>query len=183
MSDITYVKKRGAIRDVVNVYPCTNINPQFTLPPKGAEYLQAGIVEAGRNATLLDMRFENDIRKRLERTDLVCLYGFCEDCSIFGKWGIHAVSEVINQIPWGTPVIAGGTGFLNLEDTLNAHPKIDIVLPGMSDTPVQELLASDTPETVPNVVYRRGGQNDRTSNSETFLSDDVYPKRSLRNPK
>ena len=182
MLDISYVKKRSTIRDVVIVYPFTNINPQFNLPPIAAEYLQAGVIAAGRNATLLDMRFENDIREHLVRADLVCLYGFFEDCSIFGKWRIHVISEVLEQIPMGTPVIAGGTGFENPEETLQAHPKIDVVIRGMPDTSVRELLESETPETVKNLVYRKGNGFVRTPSSVPTLSDDIYPKRHLRNP-
>jgi len=182
MSDITYKKRKTAIQDVVIVYPFTNINPQFNLPPIGAEYLQAGIVDAGRKATLLDMRFENDIREHLERADLVCLYGFFEDCSIFGKWSIHVIPETLEQIPEGTPIIAGGTGFSNPEETLKAYPKIDVVILGMPDTPVRELLESGSPETVSNLVYRRGKQFVRTPSTVPTLSNDTYPKRHLRNP-
>jgi len=182
MSDVTYVKKKTAIRDVVIVYPFTNINPQFNLPPIAAEYVQAGVAEAGWEATLLDMRFENDIREHLERADLVCLYGFFEDCSIFGKWSIHVIPEVLDQIPEGTPVIAGGTGFSNPEDTLKAYPKIDVVIRGMPDTTVRELLESGSPETVSNLVYRKGDQFVRNPSTEPTLSDDIYPKRHLRNP-
>ena len=54
-------KKKGEIKHVLIVYPYTYINPYCTMPPIGAEYLQAGIVEAGRTTTLLDMRFEKKL--------------------------------------------------------------------------------------------------------------------------
>ena len=82
-------KASGDIRRVVIVYPYTYLQPYFCLPPLAAEYLQAGVVAAGREATLLDMRFEDDIADHLASADLVCLYGFFEDCAIFGKWKIH----------------------------------------------------------------------------------------------
>lgn len=181
--NITYVnKKKTDIQNVLIVYPFTNINPQFNLPPIAAEYLQAGIAAAGRNATLLDMRFETDIEEHIQNADLVCLYGFFEDCSIFGKWSIHVISEVLDQVPDDTSIVAGGTGFSNPEETLKAYPKIDVVIRGMPDTPIRELLESGSPETVNNLVYRCGNEFVRNPSAIPKLSDDVFPKRALRKP-
>lgn len=184
VSELSYVnKKEGDIRDVLIVYPFTYVNPYSNFPPIAAEYLQAGIVAAGRNATLLDMRFENDIREHLQKADLVCLYGFFEDCSIFGKWGVHVISEVLDQIPEGTPIVAGGTGFANPKEALTAYTKIDVVIRGMPDTPIRELLEAGSPESVRNLTYRKGNELVSTSSVVHRLSDEVYPKRTLRSPK
>lgn len=184
MSELSYVnKKKTDIRDVLIVYPFTYTNPYSNFPPIAAEYLQAGIVAAGRNATLLDMRFENDIREHLEKADLVCLYGFFEDCSIFGKWGVHVISEVLAQVPEGTPIVAGGTGFANPAETLKTYPKIDVVIRGMPDTPIRELLEAGSPESVSNLTYRKGQELVGTPSVVHRLSDEIYPKRTLRNPK
>lgn len=185
MSGISYVDKRkGEIGHVLIVYPYTYVNPHVSLPPIAAEYLQAGVVEAGRTATLLDMRFEEtDIREHVEKADLVCLYGFFEDCSMFGKWSIHVVDEVLEQIPDDVPVAAGGTGFGEAIKTLEHYPKIDVVIEGTPNVPIKELLEAGSPEAVRNLAWRNGDELMRNERVTHRLSDDVYPRRHLRNPK
>jgi hypothetical protein len=157
MSDITYLRKKTKrIENVLIVYPFTYINPLANYPPLAAEYLQAGVIAAGRRATLVDMRFEKDIRPQIQDADLVCLYGFFEDCSIFGKWGIHVIREVLDLVPQDIPVVAGGTGFSNPEGALRTYPKIDVIIRGIPNEPIKELLERGSPEPVRNLVYRRG---------------------------
>ena len=82
MGSISFLEKwHPNIRNVVVVFPFTYANPYSVLPPVAAEYLQAGILSTGRNAILLDMRFEIDIREHLQKADMVCLYGHFEECS------------------------------------------------------------------------------------------------------
>ncbi|MDJ0520650.1 MAG: radical SAM protein [Planctomycetota bacterium] len=181
----TYLERlERDIEHVVIVYPFTYVNPYTCLPPLGAEYLQAGVHATGRTSVLLDMRFEDDIRAELAKADLVCMYGFFEDCSLFGKWHIHVIDEVLEQIPDDVPVVAGGTGFGKPEETLEAYPRVDVHMVGLPDTPIRQLLDANTPEDVDCLTYRTsdGGsvQNQRVTHR---LSDDVYPVRSLRNPK
>ena len=175
-------KRKKEIKNVLIVYPFTYVNPYSNYPPLAAEYLQAGVVASGRKVTLLDMRFEKDIGHHIEQADLVCLYGFFEDCSIFGKWKIHVISEVLEQIPTDTPVVAGGTGFRNPEEALQGYPKIDVVIRGLPDTPIRELLESGSPEHIPNLVYRKGKEFVRTPSVVHPLSNEIYPQRQLRNP-
>lgn len=171
------------IHDVVIVYPFTYVNPFQSLPPIAAEYLQAGAVEAGCKTTLLDMRFESDIRAHLERADMVCIYGYFEDCSIFGKWDIHVIAEVLEQIPDGTPVVAGGTGFSIPEEAMETYPRVDVVMRGIPDSPIRELLAAGSPEKVDNLTYRANGEVVTNPRAVRPLSNDVYPRRHLRNPR
>ncbi len=99
MDSISFLqKKKKDIKNTVVVFPFTYINPYSALPPIAAEYLQAGILETGRKAILLDMRYEIDIKDHLEKADLVCIYGHFEDCSIFVKQDIHVINEVLDQI-------------------------------------------------------------------------------------
>lgn len=184
MAGATYLDKaKDRIEEVLVVYPYTYVNPYSCLPPIGAEYLQAGAVQAGRRTKLLDMRFEDDVRADLERADLVCLYGFFEDCSLFGKWDVHVIDEILAQIPEGTPVVAGGTGFGDDERTLATYPKIDAILVGMPNEPIQELLESGSPVGVANVTYRTRDGHVRNRRVTRRLSDDVFPRRELRNPR
>jgi len=183
MNRISYLNKAGDIGNVVIVYPFTYRNPYYALPPIAAEYLQAGFIAAGKNAVLLDMRFETDIQEQVRNADLVCLYGYFEDCSIFGKWKYHVIDEVLKQIPQDTPVIAGGTGFTDVAGAMRSYPALDIIIRGNPELPVIELMKSGTPENIRNLVYRKG---DEIMYAERVIhppSEDIYPKRSLRNPK
>ncbi|MBI5182616.1 MAG: radical SAM protein [Nitrospirae bacterium] len=184
MNSISYLrKKKGNIKKAVIVYPFTYINPYYALPPIAAEYLQAGIVETGRDAVLLDMRYETNIGEHLKDADLVCLYGYFEDCSIFGKWKIHIIPEVLNQIPSGIPIIAGGTGFSNPGQAMEQYPQIDIIIRGNPETPIMELLNAGSPENIKNLVYRMGDKVIYTERVIHNLPENIYPRRNLRNPK
>jgi radical SAM superfamily enzyme YgiQ (UPF0313 family) len=184
MNYISYLNKaKSDIKKVVIVYPFTYINPYFALPPIAAEYLQAGFAEAGKNVVLLDMRFETDIEEQVKNADLVCLYGYFEDCSIFGKWKFHVITEVLKQIPPDTPVIAGGTGFTDTEEAMRTYPNIDIIIRGNPELPVIELMNTGTPENIRNLVYRDGDEIIYAERVTHILSEDIYPKRNLRNPK
>lgn len=157
MGSISYLQKRKRdIKNVVIVYPFTYINPYYALPPVAAEYMQAGVVATGRNAMLLDMRYETDIKEHLRNADLICLYGYFEDCSIFGKWDIHIIPEVLAQIPNGIPVVAGGTGFKEPDRILQMYQKVDVIIRGNPEVPIMELLKEGTPENVKNLAYRSG---------------------------
>ena len=184
-SPATYLERLDHdIEHVVIVYPFTYVNPYTCLPPLGAEYLQAGVHATGRSSTLLDMRFEDDIRAELEKADLVCMYGFFEDCSLFGKWHIHVIDEVLAQIPDNVPVVAGGTGFGSPEETFEQYPRVDVHMVGLPDTPIRHLLEKKTPWGVKCLTYKTANgktvQNERVTHR---LSDEIYPVRSLRNPK
>ena len=184
MATATYLDRlQGDIQHVVVVYPYTYVNPYNALPPIGAEYLQAGAVKAGRTTTLLDMRFEDDIREHLEKADLVCFYGFFEDCALFGKWDIHVIDETLAQIPEHVPVVAGGTGFGEDEETLERYPRIDAVIKGMPNIPILELLEAGSPEAITNITYRTPEGHVRNDRKTHKLSEDVFPIRALRNPK
>jgi radical SAM superfamily enzyme YgiQ (UPF0313 family) len=184
MSSISYLQKRkGDIKNVVIVYPFTYINPYYALPPIAAEYMQAGVAASGRNAILLDMRYEIDIKEHLRNADLVCLYGYFEDCSIFGKWDIHVIPEVLSQIPDGIPVVAGGTGFKEPERILQMYQKIDVIIRGNPEIPIMELLNEGTPENVKNLAYRNGDDIVYTQRVIHDLPKDIYPRRNLRNAK
>lgn len=178
-----FQKKRDAIRNVVIVYPFTHNYPYQALPPIAAEYLQAGIAETGRNAVLLDMRFEDDIQEHINSADLVCLYGYFEDCSMFGKWHIHVIDEVMDMIPAETPVIAGGTGFTDPEEALKTYPQVDIIIRGNPEIPVMELFSETDLENVKNLVYRNGEQIVHNETTIHSLSETIFPRRDLRNPK
>ncbi len=174
----------GEIQHVVIVYPFTYVNPYTCLPPLGAEYLQAGVHAAGRTSVLLDMRFEDDVREELAKADLVCLYGWFEDCSLFGKWHVHVIDEILEQVRDDVPVVAGGTGFEKPEETFEDYPRIDVHMVGLPDTPIGELLESGTPEGIRCLTYQTTtGEAVRNERVTHRLSDDIYPIRKLRNPK
>ncbi|NVM20637.1 MAG: B12-binding domain-containing radical SAM protein [Desulfobacterales bacterium] len=184
MTSVSYLrKKRKDIDNIVIVYPFTYVNPYFALPPIGAEYLQAGITETGREALLLDMRYEKDITRHLEKADLVCLYGYFEDCSIFGKWKVHIIPQIIDQIPSDIPIIAGGTGFSNTKEAFKSYPRLDLIIRSNPEIPIQELLNGKNLGDIKNLAYRSHGEVIYTERIIHALPENVYPRRNLRNPK
>ncbi len=184
MDTISFLeKKKDTIQNVVVVFPFTYVNPHNAMPPVAAEYLQAGILATGRNAVLLDMRFEIDIRDQLENADLVCLYGHFEDCSIFVKQKIHVINEVLEQIPAHTPIVAGGTNFNDPEKAFELYPKVDVIILENPETCIMELLDSEDFEAVTNIAYRKNDQLIKTHRIIHPLPEDIFPVRSARNPK
>ena len=175
-------KKKKDIKNTVVVFPFTYVNPHNALPPIAAEYLQAGILETGRNAILLDMRYEIDIKNHLESADLVCLYGHFEDCSMFVKQNIHVINEVLNQIPPQTPIIAGGTNFNDPEKAFALFPKVDVIILENPETCIMKLLDGDQFEAVDNIAYRKNGKVIKTKHVINALPETIYPRRSFRNP-
>jgi len=175
-------KKKKDIKNTVVVFPFTYVNPHNALPPIAAEYLQAGILETGRNAILLDMRYEIDIKNHLESADLVCLYGHFEDCSMFVKQNIHVINEVLNQIPPQTPIIAGGTNFNDPEKAFALFPKVDVIILENPETCIMKLLDGDQFEAVDNIAYRKNGKVIKTKHVINTLPETIYPRRSFRNP-
>lgn len=183
MSQTPFFKKnRADIQHVVIVFPFTYINPHNVMPPIAAEYLQAGILSTGRDAVLLDMRFETDIQEHLEKADMVCLYGHFEDCSIFVKNKIHVIDDVLKQIPPETPVLAGGTNFTSPEEAFQNYPGVEVIILENPESCIIELLDGDNIEAVDNIAYRKNGQIVKTKRVIHPLPEDIYPKRSARNP-
>ena len=176
-------KNKDHIQNVVIVYPFTYVNPYYALPPVATEYLQAGVLETGRNAVLLDMRYETDIQEHLEKADLVCFYGYYEDCSIFVKWKIHIIQEVLDQIPSDIPIVAGGTNFNNPDMAFEQYPDIDVIILGNPETCIMDLLSEKRFEDIDNLAYRMDGEIIKTKRVITPLPEKIYPRRRFRNPK
>ncbi len=172
-----------AIERVVLVYPFTYRNPHFNLPPIAAEYLQAGILAAGREARLFDMRFETRIDQHLQAADMVCLYGYFEDCSIFGKWDKHCIPAILAAVPDDVPVIAGGTGFSDPQEAFQQYPRVDIIIRGNHETPIQEILNGQGLHETANLSFRDDGKIVSTEKKIHPLPDDIYPRRDLRDPR
>lgn len=183
MDTISFLqKKKKDIKNAVVVFPFTYINPHNALPPIAAEYLQAGILETGRNAILLDMRYEIDIKDHLETADLVCLYGHFEDCSMFVKRHIHVINEVLDQIPPQTPIVAGGTNFNDPEKAFELFPKVDVIILENPETCIMKLLDGEQFEAVDNIAYRKNGKVIKTKHVINALPETIYPRRRFRNP-
>ncbi len=179
------IKRPEQIKTAAVVYPFTYINPYQALPPIAAEYLQAGLDHVGIETSLIDMRYEPDmeaVREKLESADLICFHGHFEDCSLFGKWHIHVIPEVMDLVPEDTPVFAGGTGFLDFEESFAQFPKIDVIVRGNPEIPAMALIEKGAPKDIDNLVYRQGKKTVANNRRIHDLPEDIYPRRRLRNP-
>lgn len=178
-------KRSGQIKKAVIVYPFTYINPYQATPPIAAEYLQAGLDEAGVETELLDMRFETDmeaVQKKLGEVDLICFHGHFEDCSLFGKWHIHVIPEVMALVPDNIPVFAGGTGFLDPEKAFEEYPQLDVIVRGNPEVPAMALIEKGSPADIDNLVYRAGKKVEANERRIHDLPENIFPRRRLRNP-
>jgi len=183
MSFAPYLQKKKDINNIVIIHPFTYVNPYIVLPPIAAEYLQAGIAQTGRKAILLDMRYETGVKEHLEKADLVCLYGHFEDCSLFGKWKVHVIHEVLEQVPPVVSVVAGGTGFNDPKEAFGLYPKIDVIIRGNPEIPIMKFLNGESLESIENLAYRKDGEVIYTKRVIHALPENIYPRRDLRNPK
>lgn len=184
MPSNTYHKKiaNKKIDNVLVIFPFPYINPYYALPPIAAEYMLAGIVESGKQATLVDMRFESNIDDHIKKADLVVLSGHFEDCSLFGKWHIHVINEVLEKISPEIPVIASGTGFTVHEEAMKNYPKVDIIIRGNPELPVIDILNGKELEKIENLVFRNGKKIVFTKRIIHALTEHIFPRRDLRNP-
>lgn len=176
-------EKIRAAKNIVIVYPFTYLNPYYCLPPVAAEYLQSGLEHLGKSTALYDMRFEMDITEELEKADAVFLFGYFEDCTIFGKWEIHVIDQVLKAIPEAIPVLAGGTGFGDPQKAFASYPRLDVIIRGNPEAPLSDLFGSTAFANIANIVYRQNGSPVATLREVQALSNDIFPRRSLRNPK
>ncbi|MEM7180698.1 MAG: B12-binding domain-containing radical SAM protein [Spirochaetota bacterium] len=171
------------IKYAVIVHPFTYKYPTYTLPPIHAEYAQAALISCGIETELFDMRFEEDIREALTKADLVCLLGHSEITPLFTLPSHHLIPEILQFIPEETPVIAGGTGFLQIEDSFAQYPKIDLVLIGSPEKSLLELVQGKDLMQIQNLVCRTDQDLFHTPKILNHLSEDIFPQRHLRKAK
>lgn len=184
-TEFTYNRKSNKkIEYAVIVHPFTYKYPTYTLPPITAEYAQAAFERMGIKTDLFDMRFEEDIRSALKKADIVCVFGHSEITPLFTLPSHHLIPEILNFIPEEIPVIAGGTGFMNAEETFQAHNKIDILIVGSPEKSISDILEGKELTSVSNLICKtENGKLIHTPKFLNQLSETIFPIRKLRNQK
>ena len=183
-----YLKNRdiSTISNVLVVYPFTYQNPYYAMPPMATEYGAAALINLGKKVTLLDFRFEKDLAEHADlicQVDLICLFGHSEYSPLWGHYEENVVSEILAMTPESTPVIAGGMGFLNAEETLKQHGKIDLIIQGTPEYPLREIFTDGKFFEISNLIFRDGNKIHKTLRKTHPLDNSLFPDRKNRNKK
>ncbi len=171
------MKNRSKPRNALCIYPYRiELGEYGFCPPLGLECVAASIESLVERITIVDMRFEKDLREFIDDdTDLVC---------ISKNWGLEEefFSEVLRVIPEHIPVIVGGRDATeNVPELFQRHPTIDMVARGDGEETMRELLEKGSPREVAGLSYRDNGTVVHNEMRDfTPISNSIYPNRRLR---
>ncbi|MEW6007161.1 MAG: radical SAM protein [bacterium] len=166
--------------NVLCIYPYRYRNPYYAFPPLALEYLAGAIEDIVEKVTLVDLRFEKDIKPYFKDVDIVATFGHFEDCAIFGQLKEDSLLEIAELLPKGIPLITGGTVSLDIEATFKRCKRLNIVIRGNPEYPVRELFLKGSPEGVKNLVYRNNGELIFNESYTYPISNEILPARHLR---
>lgn len=167
--------------NVLCIYPYRYRNPYYVFPPLALEYLAGAIEDLVEKVTIVDMRFEKNIKPYFKDVDIVCTFGHFEDCAIFGQVKEDSLLEIAELLPEEIPMITGGTVSMDIEATFKRCKKLNIVIRGNPEYPVRELFLKGSPEGVKNLVYRNNnGELVFNEICAYPISNEILPARHLR---
>lgn len=156
----------------------------WKMPPNGLEIVASAIKPLVDKIDVVDMRFEDDISPFLKDRDMICLslnWGNPKALGGASKFELDFVYELINSLPEGITVVAGGRFATDYPDMLfNELPRIDIIIRGYGEDPMIELLKKGSPEGIDGISYRDGGQIVNNRDRNQLVITGIYPDRSLR---
>lgn len=146
---------------------CLLINPFYPLsenpsPPLGLAYLAAALEKSGLEVQILDFVvfpfIESDFRSMLERfkPDIV---GATAVTMTF-DWAIRAITEAKRSLPESITVMGGPHVSFCADETLFAHPELDMVALGEGEETLVEIAREAAGKrkwsTISGLVYRQG---------------------------
>lgn len=157
-----YQKKRGIVYDDLH-------------PPLGIEHIAASIKHMASEISIIDMRYEKkSIYEFLHGVDVVGV-------SIMWPHQKEIALELINQIPAGILVIAGGIDVTqNVEEYFRLSPRLDIVVRGEGELTVQDIFSGKPLGEIKGISYRNGGTIVHNNARPVADVSDIYPDRALR---
>lgn len=148
------------------VYPY-RIDPwvQFgKVPPIGLEIVAASVKDLFNSIDIIDMRFEDDLMKYLEGTDVVCLsMPWGREKGVAGGiskgYDVEYIYKLIQKIPDNKTLVIGGTFASESADYLMKNfTNIDIVVNGQGEETLREFLTSGSTHNVNGIFYRNNGK-------------------------
>ena len=164
-------------RNVLCIYPYKRELREYGFcPPLGLEYIGASLETLVEKTTVIDMRFEKNVREFIDdKTDLVCIsknWAFEEDF----------FSNILREIPNHILTIVGGRDATdNVIELFENYPNIDIVIRGDGEETIRELLEKGSPYNVAGLSYREDGRLiSNQARRFSAVSNTTYPNRSSR---
>jgi hypothetical protein len=156
------------------------------LPPIGLEIVAASVKDIFSSIDIVDMRFENDLIKHLEGTDVVCLsLPWGRDKGVAGGiskgYDVDYIYKLIRKIPDNITIAIGGTFASESADyLLKNFPNIDIIVNGQGEETLREFLTSGSTRNIDGISYRNNGNVIRAKEREPNIIPFLYPDRKLR---
>ncbi|HRZ86223.1 MAG TPA: radical SAM protein [bacterium] len=164
-------------KKIVCIYPYTKVLPYFGFfPPIGIEYIAAALRELVDDVTVVDMRFEKDLRSAVAGADMFCV-------SVGWFYDIDEVAETIRSLPRGATVVVGGKyATENVKEMFERCPNIGVIVRGDGEETVQELVRTGSPDQVRGLSFRGADGEIRHNPNRSLppVSDTLFPDRSRR---
>jgi len=175
---------------MINYKHVLALNPYFgdstaamgMFPPTGLEYIAASMKDLVGKVTLLDLRYERDLRKPevlsefiTSQVDLLCI-------SIRWESQFEKICDFVSQLPPEVCTIVGGyKATLEVEYLFERCPNIDMIVRGEGEEIIQQIVTGVPHKDILGLSYRENG---RIIHNEIHDLPDIahipYPDRSLR---
>ena len=160
----------------------TSTSVMGLFPPTGLEYVATSAEGLADTITLLDLRYETDLRdtgKLIDfirnDIDIICV-------SVGWDRQYEDICNLLNLFPENIPLIVGGyKATVEVEGLFRACPRIDIIVRGEGEETIKEILRGAPRENILGISFRRG--QEIVHNANRPLPDvDVIgsPDRGLR---
>ena len=154
-------------------------------PPTGLEYVATSAEGFVDKITLLDLRYETDLRDTgklidfiLKEIDIICV-------SVGWDRQYEEICKLLNLLPDNIPLVVGGyKATVEVDELFRAVPKIDIIIRGEGEETIKEVLKGVPYENILGISYRNGREIIHNANRPLPDVDVIgSPDRSLRRNK
>jgi len=151
-------------------------------PPTGLEYVAGSAKGHVDKITLLDLRYEEelkDINKLVDfisrEIDIICV-------SVAWNRQLDEVYDLLNRMPNKIPLIVGGYAATEItEELFTCCPKINIIVRGEGEKTIKETFDDAPLESILGISYRRNGEVIHNANRPLpDVNTIAVPDRSLR---
>ena len=166
----------------LNPYLSDSTAAMGVFPPTGLEYIAASMLGLVGKVTLLDLRYDRQIRNVQDlndfirkEIDLVCI-------SISWASGFDRVMELVRQLPAGITTIVGGhKATEEVELILQQCPNVTIVVRGEGEEIIRQIVTGVPIEQIAGLSYRKNGSITHNPNANLpEVARLPFPDRSLR---
>jgi len=135
----------------------TSTSVMGLFPPTGLEYVATSAEGLADKITLLDLRYEEDLRDTAKlmdfiqrEIDIVCV-------SVGWDRQYEEICKLLNVVPENIPLVVGGyKATIEVEGLFKACPRIDIIVRGEGEETIKEILKDVPRKDILGISYRSG---------------------------